>query len=68
MSCTQAPSASGIKKYEPHLDELATDDLQVERVRELILEADTWEEMCQDFGRHGVTKPLYFLQTLVRER
>lgn len=55
------------KKYEPHLDELTTDEEQIKRVRELILEAITWQGMCVDFDRNGVTKPLYFLQIFARE-
>ena len=55
------------KKYEQHLRELATDEEQVERVRELILEADSMDELGEDFERNGVTKPLYFLQTFARE-
>lgn len=56
-----------IKKYEPHLDELKTDAEQVERVRQIILEADTFEEMIEDFERNGVTKRMYFLQTFALE-
>lgn len=55
------------KKYEPHLSELKTDEEQVERVRQLVLEADDLEEMIQDFRSNGVTKNMYFLQTFARE-
>jgi uncharacterized coiled-coil protein SlyX len=55
-----------IKKYEPHLRELATAEEQIERVRELILEADSMDELGEAFERFGVRKPLYFLQTFAR--
>lgn len=45
---------------------MASDGEQIERVCELILEADTLEEMLQDFHHNGVIKSMYFLQTLAR--
>jgi hypothetical protein len=55
-----------IKKCEPHLRELVTDEEQIERVRELILEADSMDELGEAFERFGVRKPLYFFQMFAR--
>lgn len=62
----QTNKGSGVKKYAPHLSELKTDVEQQARVREIVLEADTLEELFQDLERFGVTKPLYFLQCFAR--
>lgn len=70
LSLRSASSASltgSGPKFEPSLQDLATDKEQRERVRELLLDADTWEEMCVAFDRFGVTKPLYFLQSFARD-
>lgn len=67
MPETTSGQATTQKKYEPHLSELSTDAEQIERVRELVLEADTLEEMLQDFQRFGVTKHMYFLQSFARK-
>ncbi len=48
-------------KYEPNLQELATEDERIARVKEIITEADSLEDMLKDFQRFGVTKPLHYL-------
>jgi len=58
----QSGATTTAKKYEPHLSELKTDEEQVRRVRDLVMNADTFEEMLEDFVRYGVTKRMYFLQ------
>jgi len=50
------------KKYEPSMDELGTEIDRIMRVRDIILAADTFQEMCDDLNKYGVTKPLHFLQ------
>ncbi len=66
MDTMQSNTTTNVKKYEPHLSELKTELEQFERVREIILEADDFEEMVEDFIRYGVTKRMHFLQTFVR--